>query len=118
MTNTPNKIIEALDRLRPNSYGAETKLGWLSRMESILSVTVTGQWRPPLVYPDDLERPLWLEHPFDELYALYLQVEMDRHDRDFTGYNNSAASFNTACERFRKHWQQTHAPRTRGGFRL
>lgn len=64
----------------------------------------------PKVYPEDGDKPLLVEAPYDGLYDLYLFSKVDFYNREADNYNNSALAFNTALDDWRKQYHRTHLP--------
>lgn len=69
----------------------------------------------PKVYPEDGDKPLLVEAPYDGLYDLYLFSKVDFYNREADNYNNSALAFNTALDDWRKQYHRTHLPIGAGG---
>lgn len=69
----------------------------------------------PEAYPEDGDKPLLVEAPYDGLYDLYLFSKVDFCNRETENYNNSALAFNTALDDWRKQYHRTHLPIGAGG---
>ena len=64
---TPNKAIEKVDRLKPNSYSEEDKLGWINELDGMVQRLVfQSDTVKEYVYPNDLETELLVPAPYDE----------------------------------------------------
>lgn len=64
----------------------------------------------PKTYPEDGDKPLLVGAPYDNLYDLYLQAQVDLHNREMDNYNNSAMLEERAQSEWRRKWHQTHLP--------
>lgn len=131
MRMTPNNAIEKVDRLKPNSYSEEDKLGWINELEGMVKRLVF-QWdekylkeietqyengdiseeeyneiirkTKPLVCPDDLETELLVPDPFEDIYTLFLEAKIDYYNREYGNYNNSAMMFEAQYNEFKKDY--------------
>lgn len=119
------KIIEAINRinsLKPNQYGVETKITWLSYLDGEIRRTVidTHEGRPTTAFSNytenDTDKELVVPAPFDEMYVTYLGMKIDEANCEATRYNNSAMMFNTQMQNFRIDYNRTHMP-IQQGFR-
>ena len=135
---TPNKAIEIIDRLKPNSYSEEDKLRWINELDGIVKRLVF-QWdekylkevetryksekiteaeykeiidkTKPYVYPEDMDKELLIPAPFDECYTLFLETKIDYHNREYGNYNNSAMMFETRFSEYKKAYIREHQAR-------
>ena len=58
---TPNKAIEKVDRLKPNSYSEEDKAGWINELEGMVQRLVFQQDEvAQLSFPKDILYPVKL----------------------------------------------------------
>lgn len=65
-------------------------------------------------FPEDGDKPLLVESPYDNLYDLYLMAQIDFYNREAENYNNSALAFNQAMDEYKKAYHRTHMPVTAG----
>lgn len=109
---TPNKVIEKVDSLKPNSYDEEVKLGWISELDgNVKRLVMQEEGYTPYAYPDDMDKELLIPAPFDSVYELYLEAMIDYHNREFQNYNNSAAMFETRYSDYKKAYIREHQAR-------
>jgi hypothetical protein len=132
---TPNKVIEKIDRLKPNSYSEEDKMGWINELDGMVKRLVF-QWdegyiaelktkrdfgqiteeeyndliekAKPYEYPKDMNKELLIPFPFDDTYALYLEAKIDYYNREYGNYNNSAMMFETQFNEYKKAYIREH----------
>lgn len=69
----------------------------------------------PKAYPEDGDKPLLVEAPYDGLYDLYLMSKVDFYNREADNYNNSALAYNAALNEWRKQYHRSHMPIGAGG---
>lgn len=126
---TPNKVIEMVDRVKPNSYTEEDKLRWINELDGMVKKLVF-QWdekylkeletkykngeitkdayeelinkTKPYSYPEDMDRELLIPFPFDDTYNLFVQAKIDFYNREYGNYNNSAMMFEAQYAEFKK----------------
>lgn len=109
---TPNKAIEIVDGLRPNSYSEEAKLGWISDLDGMVKRLVIQESEViPYSYPEDMDKELLISAPFESLYSLYLETMIDYHNREYGNYNNSAAMFEARFTEYKKAYIREHPAR-------
>ena len=112
---TMNKVIEQVDGVKPNTFGPEEKFLWLSNLEGMVRRLVMQEKEVvPYEYPKDMDRELLVGEPFDGIYALYLEAQIDLHNREYNEYNNSVALFNSMYEEFKKAYIRENMPVSAG----
>ena len=135
---TPNKAIEIVDRLSPNPYSEEDKLRWINELDGMVKRLVF-QWNKKYIkeveaqyeskqitkeeynvfldklkdyaYPEDMDKELLIETPFDNVYVLYLQAQIDYHNREYANYNNVAMMFDAKFSEYKKAYIREHRSR-------
>ena len=109
---TPNKVIEIVDRLKPNSYSEEDKLRWINELDGMVQRLVIQQDDiVEYVFPDDMAKELLIPAPFDDVYALFLEAKIDYHNREYGNYNNSAMMFEAQFSEYKKDYIRKHPAR-------
>lgn len=102
---TPNKAIEIVDSLKPNSYSEEDKLRWINELDGMVQRLVFQNDEDKIkqyVYPDDMDKKLLILPPFDDVYTLFLEAKIDYHNREYANYNNSATMFEAQYSEYKK----------------
>ena len=100
---TPNKAIEICDRLNPNAYSEEDKLRWISELDGMVRRLVFREkTASEYIYPDDMDKELLIESPFDNAYTLYLEAQIDYYNREYADYNNAATMFDKRFSEYKK----------------
>lgn len=106
---TPNKAIEIIDRLKPNSYDEEDKLRWINELEGMVQrLVIQADEVKELTYPDDMDKELIIPAPFDDVYTLFLEAKIDYYNREYAYYNNSAAMFEAQFAEYKKAYIREH----------
>ena len=100
---TPSKAIEHIDSIRPNTYEEEAKLRWVSDVDTMAKKLVFGHKETvPYSYPEDMDRELIIQAPFDNVYFFYLESMIDYYNREYGNYNNSAMMFESRFSEYKK----------------
>lgn len=114
---TIHEAIARVDAVKPNRFKAEQKIAWLGNLEGqIYNELVTTHENPEhIVRPAftenmDTNRKLIAPHPYDEVYTLYLQSQIDLNNMEIAKYNNSKNLYNNAYQTLVDYWNRTHMP--------
>ena len=100
---TPNKAIEIVDRLKPNSYSDEDKLRWINELDGMVQrLVIQTDEIKQYSYPEDMNKELLIPAPFDNAYTLYLEAKIDYHNREYGNYNNSTMMFESQFTEYKK----------------
>ena len=115
---TPNKVIEYVDKVKPNAYDDEVKFQWLCDLDGMVKRLVMQEEEGvDYKYPEDMDTHLLVPAPFDGIYAQYLEVQIDFRNKEYTSYNNSATIFNSTFEDYKKAYIRENMPKSYGGFK-
>lgn len=107
---TVNTCLTLVDTISPNHVDAAVKLRWLNELDAQIRVDVLGETpdsQPEPAGMTDGSRVLTVPYPFDRLYWLYLVSLIDWLSGDSTRYENGAALFNAAYNRYAKYMIRT-----------
>lgn len=118
------KIMEAIrrvDELKHNTYTVGEKIAWLSELDGIVKKTVFDTHIPNVgeVVPtftgytekdvEDGNGPeMLIPAPWDTVYIMWLQAQVDFYNNEMDRYNNSIASVNSTLQNFENHYHRTH----------
>ena len=109
---TPNKAIEIVDRLKPNSYSEEDKLRWINELDGMVQrLVIQTDEIKEYSYPDDMDTELLVPAPFDDVYTLFLEAKIDYYNREYANYNNSAMMFEAQYNEYKKAYIREHPAR-------
>ena len=115
---TIKECIDNVDNIKPNEYGVEQKVQWLSFIDETIINDVLkthegydGRYDTFSGYSEDkLSVSLVVPSPYDRLYPAYLKMKIDGENGETARYNNSASTFNSYLMEFRKYYNKTHMP--------
>ena len=116
---TPNKIIEHVDNVKPNVYRAEEKFQWLCDLDGMVKRVVMQEGEGvQYAFPEDMGSDLLIPHPFEGIYALYLEAQIALHNKDYEDYNNTILVYTAKLEEFRRAYLREHRPKSAGSIKL
>lgn len=99
-----DEIVSKVDTLCPNQYDKETKLTWLSELESRIRVEVLDTH-----YPIKGPEPY---NPYEEdMYVYYLQGMIAFQNSEIPKYNQFMALYNAAYTDYVNAYNRTHMPK-------
>ena len=114
-------IIEAISQIddrKHNTYSQADKIGWLSKMDSMVKRLVidTHEGAEDVYFggyeeDTDLETVLLVPEPYDEAYLRWLEAQIDYANGEYEKYNNSAEAYNTLWQEFQNYYNRTHMPK-------
>lgn len=112
---TIHEAIVRVDTVKPNRFKEEQKVAWLKNLEGqIFNELVLTHEHPPMLITtgsdDETERQLVAPHPYDEVYVLYLQSQIDLNNMEIAKYNNSKTLYNNAYQTLVDYWNRTYMP--------
>ena len=115
------KIIEAIskiDDLKHNTYSQSDKIGWLSRLDSMVKRLIidTHEGGEDVVFTGytsetNPETEMLIPAPFDEAYLRWLEAQIDYANGEIGKYNNSIEMYNTAWQAYQNYYNRTHMPK-------
>jgi hypothetical protein len=104
-----SKVIETVDRLKPNTFEDEDKFRWINELEGMVQkLVLQSETIKELTYPEDLSKTLIIEAPFDNLYEMYVSTQIDLYDKNYDEYNNSAEIFEQQFTEYKKAYIRKH----------
>lgn len=93
-----------VDDVKPNAFETATKVKWLDGLEGTLAAEVflmapveTAQLR---LSADNLEQELLIGPPYDDIYELWLEAQIDRANGEYNKYQNTMQSYNARRAEF------------------
>lgn len=117
---TIHDAIARVDALKPNRFKEGQKIAWLGNLEGqIINELVLTHAHPGmtvnLVFDENMDtsQNLIVPHPYDEVYILYLQSQIDLNNMEIAKYNNSKTLYNNAYQTLVDYWNRTHMPVSR-----
>lgn len=116
---TVAEAIGKFDKLKPNQYGNEQKVEWLSDLDKRLVDLVFAKhennpaedWQPYELYSEGVDgRELLVPDEFSDLYITYLTYKVDYFNGEFERFNNAALLYNTHLQEFMAYWNRENKP--------
>ena len=95
---TIRQVIEQVDGVKPNAFTAADKINWINNLEGSLAAEVflmAPEEIAQLHYDaSDMDTELLVSPPYDDIYELYLEAQIDRENGEYNKYQNTAQSYN------------------------
>lgn len=114
---TINEVMERVDALRPNALEEQDKARWLLELDGRNYREVTAadspEALPPQSWPEDGDKPLLVQAPYDSMYSLYLTAMVEFAQGEYGDYNNTCALFDQAQQEWRAQYRREHLPKRR-----
>ena len=109
------EAIGSVDELVPNTYTQNEKARWLNTLDGKVytEVILTHEGADDVTfdgYTDGRDRELIVPAPYDCIYPLYLEMQINYYYGEAAKYNNAANAFNAAYTDFVNHYNRTHLP--------
>lgn len=73
---------------------------------------------PPMSWPEDGDKPLFVPVEYGELYVFYVIAMVEFYTREYGSYNNTIILFNDRLSDFLRAWRRAHRPAPRGPVRV
>lgn len=114
-------IIEAInliDSLKPNTYSQTDKVGWLSRLDGRVKKEIIDTHESVVdiefkEYDDETppDTEMLIPYPYDEVYPMWLEAQIDYANNEYGRYNNSIAMFNNSYSAYERYYNRTNMPK-------
>lgn len=109
------EIIEQVDLQKPNAFPAEGKLRWIAQLDGKIAQNVMLMGVEELQqfdyrYPDALETEPLVGFPHDDLYALWLEAQIDARNGEWNRYQNTIELYNAAYGNYVEWFANTYRP--------
>lgn len=116
---TPNKVIERISSVSPDAYSEENKLQWISELDGMVRRLVYQEDEgKPYKFPEDMDTELLIPAPFEGLYELYVMSKIDFHNQEWGKYNNSATTFHSLFDDYKKAYIRENMPKSHGTIKI
>ena len=118
--------ISQLNAVKPNGYGQNEKIKWLSILDGKIKAEIidTHEGADPKTaafkgYTNNtLMEELLVSAPYDDIYVKWLEAQVDYANGEYKRYNVSSTMFNEAYDAFVKWYNRTHLPISKGYTRF
>nr|DAM02633.1 MAG TPA: hypothetical protein [Caudoviricetes sp.] len=114
---TIERVLSTVDACKPNIIDDAQKLAWLQELEGIITheiirTHVGGENAeiPTVNGGTDPSSELLAAAPYDRLYPLYVEAQIDLVNGEIGKYNNSIALFTAAYNEYSRWYNRTHTP--------
>lgn len=113
---TIKKIIELVDRQKPNQYDEADKIHWLSQMDymvyrEVISTHEGGAESFDGYTAADAEKQVLGGDEFADMYVKWLYAMIDFANQEIDRYSNSMIMFNSLYADFCNAYNRAHMPR-------
>ncbi|MBR5188369.1 MAG: hypothetical protein IKW18_07850 [Clostridia bacterium] len=111
---TVSEAIVNADRLYPNTFTDEEKIGWLKKMDEKIQKELFSLYENDEnhLLPDyaSLEEdvPLLIESPYDLLYLYELEFQMAYYNRDTDVYKRAEIFYNNLYRAYELYYHKNH----------
>lgn len=116
-----NEAINRIDSLVHNTFQQSEKIAWLSNVDWMIKKHVIDnhEGAEDVLFhgyhaDTDLETPLLVEAPYDDLYLHWLEAQIHLYSGEYGKYNNAILMYNSVFEAFSAYYTRTHMPITKG----
>ena len=65
-----------------------------------------------------MDTQLLVPHPWESIYAMYLEAQIDLQNKDYEDYNNAVLVFNDRLDEYKRAYIREHRPKSAGSIRL
>ena len=109
---TVMEAINHLNSVKPNGYGQQEKIKWLSTLDGIIKREIIdthegGEGVSFSGYTEgSLMQELLVPAPYDDIYIKWLEAQIDYANGEYGKYNNSITMYNSAFLTFAKAYIQ------------
>lgn len=121
-----SEAIEITDRIKPNAYGREEKVKWLSDIdmqiyEEIIKTHIGDETYISTVMTETRiinGTELLAQNPYDELYIHGLKRQIDLNNEEYSKYNNDCLLFNSVYTNFYDWYNRKYISKGEAAFIL
>ena len=110
-----NEVMERVHRIMPNTIEEKDQAQWLLTLDGRVYEEVTRadepDGLPAKVWPEDGNKPLLADSPYDNVYDLYLSSMIYFALGEYSDYNNVAEQFEKTFRDFKAWWRRNHVPK-------
>lgn len=114
------EAIQSIDLLKPNNYTQEDKVAWLSTLDGVIKNEIidTHEGADKVAFKGydentPLDTVLLVPAPYTDIYARWLEAQIDYTNGETEKYTNSMIMYNTAYSAFERYYNRTHMPKSK-----
>lgn len=104
-----------VDRLKPNQYEHEQKVGWLSKLDGMVYREVISTHEGNELesfdgyYNSSPDTELLVPFPYaEDVYNYFLQAQIDKENGETSKYNQNITMFNSSYKTFTDTYSREH----------
>lgn len=117
------EAIRRVDELKHNTYTSGEKIAWLSELDGMAKTTIfdthfRNPGEPEIKFSgyseESMSEESWkdpdllIPAPWDKIYILWLQAQIDYYNGEYDRYANSATAFNAVLKDYENFYHRTH----------
>ena len=111
---TIREVIAQVDDVKPNAFETATKISWLNKLEGTLASEVflmaPAEVQQLQYTTSDMDAELLVGAPYDDIYGLWLEAQIDRTNGEYNKYQNTMQFYNARRADFVTWFCQTWDP--------
>lgn len=100
---TVKNIINHIDKIKPNTFDFETKLLWLSEVDSRAQIEIHGKDLSDVAVPSGENYNLLIPDAYAEAYVYYILAMIDFLCGEFDRYSASSRAYNKVISDYAKY---------------
>lgn len=113
---TIQEVLSYIAEIKPHTIGDDILVRWLSKLDGLIYDDML-RWhedapekREAYDAAADMDTELYLQHPYDDVYPLYLIAQIDYANGEYGRFNNSMIMFNSAYSEAANAYNREHMP--------
>lgn len=114
---TIGEAIAYIDRIKPNGYTQGDKVMWLSRLDGRVKDEIIDTHEGAIAVVFDgytdatpTTTELLVPEPYDSIYPLWLEAQIDYANGEIVRYNNAITTFSSEYQAYERFYHRTHDP--------
>ena len=113
---TINRALEIIEQRHPSEYDRKTMIGWLSNLDKrVYDLQLNHEMETAIDFGGytentDGDTELLIASPYDEIYPVYMDMQVSLADRDYAFYNNAALMFEGMWKEYANYINRTYMP--------
>ncbi len=108
---TINEVLIQLRRENREGALPEQVAVWCGEVDGWIRRKVWGEAATEAYqFPEDGDRELLVEAPWDQVYFYYACAIIDLRKRQYSDYANEMEMYNSLYEDYARHWRRGHRP--------
>lgn len=114
---TIEEVIAQIDSQKPNTCSIADKVRWLNDLDGKIKALVidTHEDGTDIVFDgyseENLQAELLVSSPFENIYILWLEAQIDYDNHEYAKYNNSISRYNEIYTAFENYYNRKHMPK-------